>query len=76
MLYARVTEADHQTLCAEMKKATETGWYRRLKIIDLSAQGRSVPELATLFDLSEATIRDYIHRYNLGGIAGLQPDYG
>ena len=76
MLYAQMTEADRQTLQAKLKVAKDTSWYRRLKIIDLSAQGKSVPELAVLFDLSEATVRDYIHRYNQGGLAGLQPDYG
>jgi transposase len=29
-----------------------------------------------LFDLSEATVRSYIHAYHQGGIAALQPAYG
>jgi transposase len=43
-----------------------------LKIIHLSSQGKSVPELATLFDLCHATVRDYITRYNAGGLDGLK----
>lgn len=35
-----------------------------------------MPDLAKMFDLSEATIRRYIHRYNNTGLASLQPVYG
>jgi transposase len=48
----------------------------RLKVIDLSAKGQKVSELAAIFDLSENTVRGYINRYNQGGLAGLKADYG
>jgi transposase len=60
----------------EMRSASNTAWYRRLKVIDLSAQGYSVGELAVMFDLAAATVRRYIHRFNEGGLAGLRPAYG
>lgn len=76
MLHAQVGLDDRLALNQALQAAAEAKWYRRLKIIDLSSQGHSVPKLAELFDLSEATIRSYIHDFNTGGIAGLQPAYG
>jgi transposase len=76
MIYAKVSVPEGEALHAEMKRTKEAKWYRRLKIIDLSSQGYSVPALAKLFDLGEGTIRRYIHDYNEGGIIGLQPAYG
>jgi transposase len=76
MIYAQVNATEREVLHAEMKRTTEAKWYRRLKVIDLSSQGYSVPALAELFDLGEGTIRRYIHGYNEDGITGLQPAYG
>jgi transposase len=76
MIYAELDITAKEALHAEMKATTDARWYRRLKVIDLSAQGYSVPELAELFDLGEGTIRRYIHDYNAGGLTGLQPAYG
>jgi transposase len=75
-LYAKVEPQDREAICSEMKSATDAKWYRRLKVIDLSGQGYSVPDLSRLLDLSEATIRSYIHHFNRTGIAGLRPGYG
>ena len=61
-----------EELLKEIKQTTDAKWYRRLKIIQLSAENMSVPNLATLFDLCTATVRDYIKRYNAEGFAGLQ----
>lgn len=76
MLHAQVGLEDRKQICCELKAASDAKWYRRLKVIDLSSQGYSVPDLAQLFDLSEATIRSYIHCFNRGGVTGLRPDYG
>ncbi len=76
MLHAQVGPDDQETICRELKTAVDVKWYCRLKIIDLSGQGHSVPDLARLFDLSEATVRSYIHRFNRAGMGGLRPQYG
>ena len=76
MLYAKVDEAGQTELKREMKQTKEKKWYRRLKIIDLSGQGKSVPELTRLFELSGGTIRSYIKAYNDDGLAGLQIKHG
>lgn len=76
MLYAKVNALVRETICAEMKTAKDAKMYRRLKVIDLSGQGYNVADLARLFDISEAAVRRYIHRFNRAGIEGLSPHYG
>ena len=76
MIYAKVDETGQKQLKAEMKETKDKKWYQRLKIIDLSAQGYRVTVLSDLFDLSEHTIRTYIHNYNEDGLVGLTPNYG
>jgi len=76
MIYAKVDAQAKNTLQAEMNEATDAKWYRRLKVIDLSGQGFTVPELVRMFDLSSGTIRRYIHAFNEAGLDGLQPGYG
>ncbi len=76
MLYANVDEIAKQELEQAMESAKKMKWYRRLKIIDLSSRGYDVPILADMFDLSTVTVRDYLKRYNTGGLSKLAPDYG
>lgn len=76
MIYANVDEQGKQELEQAMKKAKDKKWYQRLKTIDLSYQGRSAPEIADIFGLSQAAVRTYIKRYNEGGLTRLQPSYG
>ena len=72
MLYAHVSPPQSDELLDAIRRSSDRNWYRRVKIIHLSSQGKSVPELATLFDLCHATVRDYITRYNAGGLDGLK----
>ncbi|MCA9920466.1 MAG: helix-turn-helix domain-containing protein, partial [Anaerolineales bacterium] len=57
MIYANVDEQGKQELEQAMKKAKDKKWYQRLKTIDLSYQGRSAPEIADIFGLSQAAVR-------------------
>jgi transposase len=75
MIYADVNDKAEAELQTALEKAQQSKWYRRLKIIDLSSRGYGVPELATIFDLSAATVRNCIKRYNDAGLSGLAPDY-
>lgn len=75
MIYAKVNPEAIEVLETELKKPKDGNWYRRLKIIHLSSQGYTVPQLSRFFDLSCATVRDYIKRYNQGGLAALKPNY-
>lgn len=74
MLYAHVSPEDLEKLETELKSATDAKWYRRLKVIHVSAQRQSVRTIATFFDLCAATVRAYITRYNTDGFAGLHRD--
>ena len=76
MLRAKVEPRGRKKLEEAIEQAEKPKWYRRLKVIDLSAKGYSCPELAELFDLNAQTIRDYIKRYNQGGLKQLRPNYG
>jgi transposase len=76
MIYAKVDAQQKTKLDAEMNSTTDAKWYRRLKVIDLSSQGFSVPELSGMFDLGAGTIRRYLHDYNEAGLDGLRPGYG
>ncbi len=58
MIYADVSLEEEEELESELKEAKEVKWYRRLKIIDLSSQKKTVPQLAEMFDLSAATVRE------------------
>ena len=75
MIYAKVDAQEREALQIAMKAATNTKWFLHLKLIDLSGQKYSVPELAQMFDLCAATVRCYIHSFNEAGIVGLRPTY-
>lgn len=74
MIYA-IPQGEHaiSELQVELKTAEKAKWYRRLKIIQLSMAGHSVPQLAPQFDVCQATVRNYIEAYNDGGIEPLRP---
>jgi transposase len=72
MLYAKNNPQANAEMLTELKQTRESHWYRRLKIIHLSSQGMSVPELAKFFDCCAATVRDYITRYNTEGLPRLR----
>jgi transposase len=72
MLFAEISPDAQEELLEELKQASDATWYRRLKIIQRSSQQTPVPELATLFDCCQETVRRYIKRYHAGGLKGLQ----
>ena len=76
MLYAKVNQKAREALNQAIKTSQNVKWYRRLKVIDLSAKGQKVSEIAAIFDLSGHTVRGYINRYNQAGLEGLKADYG
>lgn len=72
MLYARVTPEEYELLIQAKKRSKQVREHERLHIIELSSKGKTIPELANLFGRCTATIRDYIKRYNQGGIKCLR----
>ena len=76
MLYAKVNQTAREAINQATKTAQNVKMYRRLKVIDLSGKRQKVSEIAAIFDLSDHTVRDYINRYNQGGLEELKPNYG
>jgi transposase len=74
MIYAQVNDEGLKLLEKELKSTKDAQWYRRLKIIQWSSQGETVPQLSDRFDVCQATVRAYIKRYNKGGLETLKPD--
>jgi transposase len=74
MIYVRpLSDAER----AELKRMTrqEVGRVsQRAQMILLSAQHRRVPEIATLFEVSRATVRFWIRQFEAEGPAGLRDD--
>ena len=74
MIFAKVeTEAAKKELQEALKRAKKSYLYRRLRLIQLSSDGKSVQELSSLFSLTEAMVRQYIHGYNDGGLVKIIP---
>jgi transposase len=72
MIYVRpLTDAEH----AELKRMTRQEIGRvsqRAQMILLSAQHRPVPAIATLFEVSRATVRFWIRQFEAEGPSGLR----
>ena len=51
MIYAKVIDEGLKFLKKELKSTKDAKWYRLLKIVQLSSQERTVPQLAKDFDL-------------------------
>jgi transposase len=75
MISAQVNAETRELLEAELKSTKDAKWYRRLMVIFQSSQGKTVPYLAEFFAISRATVRDYIHRFNSGGLEALRRQY-
>ena len=75
MIYAKLRDASAiERLDAALSAAKKPQWYRRLMIIKLSAtEHLSVPQLAEMFNLSDDSVRSYIHKYNTSGLEDLMP---
>ena len=71
MIYARPPTVEE---CRELQRMSRQEIGRvsqRAHMISLSAQRYTVPELATLFGMSRATVRFWVRRFNAYGPAGL-----
>jgi transposase len=74
MLYARPpTGEEHRELQRMIRQAVGRV-SQRAQLILLSARRRTVPELATLFGMSRATVRFWIRRFDRHGPTGLSDD--
>ena len=76
MIFANLADMQLEQLKQELREASTVDWYRRLKVIELSSQGKNVLELSDMFELCQASVRGYIHHFNADGFDGLKRKYG
>ncbi len=74
MIYVRPLTDDEQTELKRMTRQEVGRVSQRAQMILLSAQRRTVPEIARLFDVSRATVRFWIRQFEAEGPAGLYDD--
>jgi len=74
MIYVRPVTDDEQTELKRMTRQAPGRVSQRAQMILLSAQRRTVPEIATIFDLSRATVRFWIRQFEAAGPAALYDD--
>lgn len=68
-----LTEVESKEIERLARSRTESArMVERAKIIDLSIQGKSPPEIEKELKLNANRIRDWVKRFNQDGIAGLQ----
>ena len=69
----KVTCADHTSaeLRALAGKCTDGAQVRRMLALALLLEGKSRTEAATQSGMQRQTLRDWVHRYNAEGVAGL-----
>jgi len=72
MISVQENNKELELLDNELKTTKDARWYQRLIIIQLSSQGETVSKLADMFNVCKATVRDYIKRFNTGGLMSLR----
>lgn len=73
MLFVNLTIEQQEQLKIALGQATQTKWFIKLKIIEMSSQKTQVKHIAQFFNISESAVRDSIHRFNEAGVEGLLP---
>ncbi|CAN5776818.1 hypothetical protein BH23GEM5_BH23GEM5_10780 [soil metagenome] len=72
MVYVRaLSEPERQALRQEARRAVGRV-AERIRMILLSRRGYSVPEIARIFECEEATVREWIRRFEAEGLPGLK----
>ena len=74
MIYVRAVTDDEQTELKRMTRQEIGRVSQRAQMILLSAQRRTVPEIATIFRASRATVRFWIRPFEAAGPEGLYDD--
>ncbi len=74
MIFVRPLTDDAHTALKRMPRQELGRVRQRAPMIRLSAQRRSVPEIATIFAVSRATVRFWIRQFEAAGPSGLYDD--
>jgi transposase len=71
-LFARTLDPEEIKQLKRWKASSSHALWRRAQTILFSAQGKTVNEISPLVDLSPRRTREWIRRFNLRGLAGLE----
>jgi transposase len=63
-------------LSAALRVARKATQERRLRALLAVAKGEHVPRVAKMFSVAERAVRNWVHRYNRGGLDGLRDARG
>ena len=74
MIYVRQPTPDEYSELRRMTRQAVGRVSQRAQIVLLSAQHRSVPEIAAIFELHPTSVRKWIRRFDAAGPAGLLDD--
>ena len=74
MMYVRPVTDDEQTELKRMTRQEIGRVSQRAQMVLLSAQRRTVPEIATIFSVSRATVRFWLRQFEAAGPAALYDD--
>lgn len=70
-----ITDEEGQELVRITRRSKDPVRLRRAIVVLSSAQGRTVPDIASLLDVSENYVRDVIHDFNEHGFGALDPKW-
>src|SRR3712207_2494635 len=74
MIYVRDPDDDELRELKRMTRQAVGRVSQRAQMVLLSAQRRTVPEIATIFEVSCPTVRFWLRRFETQGPAGLQDE--
>jgi transposase len=72
MVYVRDLSEAERRLLKQQARRTVGRVAERIRMVLLSSRGYGVPEIARIFECDEATVREWIRRYEAEGLPGLK----
>lgn len=76
MRFVKLTETEVMTLQEGHKNGKQFQFRNRCQCLIFSSQGKTVPELVKLFEVSAITLYSWFERWETGGICGLMDKSG
>lgn len=70
-----ITDEEGQRLVGITRRSKDPVRLRRAIVVLSSAQGRSVPDIASLLDVTENYVREVVHDFNEHGFGALDPKW-
>jgi transposase len=72
MIFVRPLEEQDQQGLKRLARREVGRVSERIRMVLLSSRDYTVPQIATIFECDEATVRTWIERFEAGGVEGLR----